>query len=126
MSADAAKLMDTGIAAKYGPIINMDVTCKLRVVGEGRAISNLTIVRNMHIRHDPVVVAQAGNAYILRSSQIEGTEFANCVSIPYLKARRLAGVFLVLWYFANGTELKNTVVAPDPGMSGNDDMRTDS
>jgi hypothetical protein len=43
------------------PIIDLDVTSELRVVGENRVVADQTVMSQMHIGHDPVVVADTGD-----------------------------------------------------------------
>jgi hypothetical protein len=48
----------------------------------------------MHIGHDPVVVADAGDPDILGGADVEGAELANGVAVTDLQAGRLAAYFL--------------------------------
>jgi hypothetical protein len=111
---------------KYCVVTDVHVPGQLRVVGENGVITDLAVVRKMHISHDPVVVAQTRDAGILRRAAIERAEFANRVAITDLEPGRLTCVFLVLRRFAERHELEYAVVAPDAGMAGDDRMRTDA
>jgi len=44
-----------GETAQDRPITDSDVAAKLRVVGEDRVVTNLAVVRHVHVGHDPVV-----------------------------------------------------------------------
>jgi hypothetical protein len=125
VGADAHELMDHGEAAEDGPIANLDMACQLGVVGEDGLVADLAIVRQMHIGHDPVVVAQASDAGILRRAAIEGAELADRVAVADLEPGRLAGILLVLRGFTDRAELEDAIVAADAGMSGQHHMRTD-
>ena len=59
----------------------MDMTSQLRTVGKNRMASDLAIVSQMHIRHDPVVIPQTGDTFVLNGSQIECAEFPNGIAI---------------------------------------------
>ena len=50
----------------------------------------------MHIRHDPVVVAQAGFAYACDRACVEGGEFTDGVVVADDEFGGLARVFFVL------------------------------
>ena len=78
----------------------------------------------MHVSHDPVVVAQTGHAHILRGTDIEGAEFADGVVIADFQPGRLTGVFLVLRNGTQRAELENAVVLADAGMPFNHHVRT--
>jgi len=61
----------------------------------------------MHIGHDPVMVANARHADILRGAEVEGAELADSVCDRDFQPRRFTGVLLVLRNLAQRTELKN-------------------
>ncbi len=125
VGADAHELMHAGETAEDGPVADMDVARQLRVVGEDGLVADLAVVRQMDIGHDPVVITEAGYPGVLRRAAVEGAELADGVAIADFEAGRLAGVFLVLRLFADGTELENAVVAADPGMAADHHMGTD-
>src|SRR5690606_23877275 len=70
--ADAHELVYGRRSAQYGPVIDVDMTGQLNAVGDDRVIGDLAIVRNVHIGHDPVVVAHAGYADVLRRAGVDG------------------------------------------------------
>ena len=125
MRADVAELMHPGIAAENCPVVYMHVPPKLRIVGEDRPVAHLAIVRDMHVGHDPVVVADAGHARVLYGSGVERTVFADGVAVADGQFGRLAAVFFVLRLFAERTELEYPVAATDPRPTGNHHMRAD-
>src|SRR5437868_12562347 len=88
-------------------------------------VADLAIVRDMHVGHDPIVVADRCHATILRRTRIDRAELANSVSVPDFEPRRLAGVFFVLWVAADRGELKDAIVAPDAGSARYVGMRAD-
>ena len=65
------------IAAKNCPVVHMHMPGQLRVVGKDRAVTNMAIMGDMHVGHDPVVAADARNAGILSRTEVEGAEFRN-------------------------------------------------
>src|SRR5260221_10598319 len=79
----------------------------------------------MHIGHQPVVVADAGNAFVLHGAAIEGAIFADGVAITDVERRGLALIFLVLVGLAQRDKMENAVVAADTGMAGDHGMMAD-
>jgi uncharacterized protein (DUF2336 family) len=124
VGADAHELMNHREAAEDGPVANMHMAGELGVVGEDGTVADLAIMRQMHIGHDPVVVAQASDAGILRGAAIEGAELPDRVASP-ISVGRFAGVFLVLRLFADGAELEDAIVAAHAGVPGQHDMGAD-
>src|SRR4051794_1481029 len=78
---------------------------------------------NMYISHDPVVIADAGHAGILRGTEVESAKFPNCVAVADFKPCRLASIFLVLRRSADGRKLEKTVVAANRRVALDHDVR---
>ena len=125
MSPDAAELMHAGETAENCPVIDHHMTGQRGIVGEGYLVADLAIVRDMHVGHDPVVVANRGHAAILHRAQVKGAKLANGVAVADLQTGRFAGIFLVLRHFTQRAELEDAVVAPDTGMAPDHAMRSD-
>src|SRR5690606_20155410 len=125
VSADLAELVYAGQAADDGPVAYMHVAAQLHRVGDDRVVANMAIVRNVHVGHDPVVIAQRGDAAILHGAGIEGSEFAHRIAVADHQARGLAGIFLVLRHAADRAEPVETVVAADGGDAVQHAMRAD-
>ena len=96
-----------------------------RTVGKRRVVADLAIVCNVHVGHDPVVVADAGDARVLNRSPIQGAKFADRVVVADRKECRFASVFLVLRGGTQRIELPDAVAAPDRGRPFDDAVRTD-
>jgi hypothetical protein len=45
-------------------------------------VADLAVVRDMHVGHDPVVVADARHAGVLDGAQVEGAELADVLRSP--------------------------------------------
>src|SRR5690606_3557461 len=90
-----------------------------------RVFADLTIVRDMPVSHDPVVIAYPGDAGILRGAAVERAKLANGVVIANFQLRGFSAVFLVLRHFADGTELVNRVALAYPGVFTDHHMRAD-
>ena len=68
-------------------------------------ITNLAIVRNMHIGHDPVVITNPSNSLILRSTRMNGCELPNRISVTNDELGRLTAVFHVLRFATDGRKV---------------------
>src|SRR3970040_1402055 len=58
--------------------------------------ADLAVVREVHVRHDPVVVAHARHARVARRAAVDGDVFAYRVAVADLHGRVFAALFLVL------------------------------
>src|SRR5690606_32853537 len=102
----------------------MNMAGKLNTVGHDGVAAYLTIVGNMHISHNPVVVAHAGNANILGCARADRDIFTNGIAVADFQACRLALVFFVLRNAANGTKPIESIVGAYGGVAINDAMRS--
>jgi hypothetical protein len=84
------------------------------------------IMRQMHVGHDPIVVAQPRYTGVLHGSAIKRAKFAYRVAVTDFEARRLAGVFLVLGFGTQRDELEYPVIASDTRVARDNRMRTDA
>ena len=124
-------------AAHGHPIADLHVTAQRRAIRHHDLIAQLTIVRDMRIRHQQIVVADARHALVVGGAAIHGDGFAKHIAVADLEARRLAVVFLVLRRIAQRGELEYLVVGADarravdhrmrayPGAGADDDIRAD-
>lgn len=102
--ADAYKLMDGAEASKDCPVADMHVPAKLHAIGNDGMVRDLAIVRDMRIRHDPVIIQNARNTGILRGTGIDGDVLAHRIAIPYFEPGWFATVFLILRHSAYRAE----------------------
>src|SRR5882762_1754317 len=109
--ADRDELMRSGKPAEHGIVSDLDVTGKRRDIGKDRVVADPAIMRDMHIGHDPVVVADARNARVLHGAAAESAIFADGVAVADLERRRLPTVFLVLGRSAERTESENSILS---------------
>ena len=118
----SAKLVNHCKAAQNDPIAHMHMSGQLGTVGKDGVIANVTIVCQMNVGHDPIVIAQRRYACIARRAYIEGAKLSNGVAIANDQLARLAGVFFVLGHCAQRIELKYLVVFANGGVPLNDAM----
>src|SRR5688572_15284998 len=104
-------------------ITNVHMSCQLGAIRENGVIADLAVVCQMHIRHDPVVIAQPGDPGVLYRATVKGAEFAYGIPIADFEPSRLSCIFLVLRRLAQRYELKNPVVTADAGTAGNHRVR---
>ncbi len=124
MFANVAKLVDTREATQNDMIIDDDVTCESRIVGEYRMITDQTIMSNMNICHDPVIITKAGNASPWSCTTINGAKLPDDIIVSYFECGFVfALVFFILGIIADRTKLKNFVIFPDFCLPIYNDMR---
>ena len=81
MSTNPDKLVNPRHTAHNGPVTDFYMSCNLCITRENGVVANLTIMRNVDIGHDPVIVADACDSLILRSSCMNRRELTNCIAI---------------------------------------------
>ena len=99
MDANFYELMHAGKSTERCPITDLNMSCQLRAIGNRGVATHHAIMRDMHIRHQPVIVADTGHALILHGATIETAVFANRIPITDFKLRRLALIFFILIRF---------------------------
>src|SRR3970282_209769 len=123
--ADVHELVYQGGRAQNGPVAHVHVARELAGIGEDRLAADLAVVREVHVRHDPVVVAHARHARVARRAAVDGDVFAYRVAVADLHGRVFAAIFLVLRRRADGGELIDAVVAADAHAAIEDHVRPD-
>ena len=98
---------------------------QLHRVGQDEVAAQPAIVRDVHVGHDPVVVAQARDAGVLHGAGVDGDVLADGVAVADLQPRGLAGVLLVLRRGADAGEREEAVVPPDGGVAVDHAVRAD-
>ena len=94
--ADATELVHAGQATDDGPVVDLHMAGQRGVVGKDGVAADLHVMGEVHVGHDPVVVAHPGHACILHRAPVEGAKLADGVAVPDFQARRLAAVLHVL------------------------------
>ncbi len=94
--ADIAKLKHQRVAAQHHIIADVDMAGQGSVVGKNSVAAHHAVVRQMHISHNPVVIADAGFAQAGNGAGVEGGEFADGVAVADNQAGGLVAVFFVL------------------------------
>lgn len=124
VGAQPAELMDGGKATANNIVVDTHMAGQCGVIGKNNVIAHHAIVRDVHVGHDPVVVADAGNATFLGGTPINGAEFAKGIAVANFQFRWLAAVLFVLRILADRCELKDAVVAAYRCQAFHDGMRT--
>src|SRR5690606_20925995 len=122
---DAYKLAYRRQAAQDRPVADMDMAGQLHAIGNDGMVAHLAIMGDMHIGHDPVVVAEPRHAYVLGGAGIDGDIFAHHVAVADFKARGFARIFFVLGHAPYGAETVEVVVGTHRGQAVDDAMRAD-
>src|SRR5436190_15211904 len=111
--ADVHELVHQRGRTEDRPVADDDVAGELAGVGENGLVADLAVVREVHVGHDPVLVAQPRDAGIERRAAVDGHVLADGVVVADLHAGVLAGVFLVLRRRAKRGEVEDLVAAAD-------------
>ncbi len=85
-------------------------------VGKDGVRADHAVMGNVHVGHDPVVVADAGEALVLSRAAVDRDALTKGVAIADLKSGRFAPIFLVLGRAAQrGMRMNDVVPAEDRG-----------
>ena len=98
---------------------------KLNDIRKNRMARNLTVVRNMHVGHDPVVVPQSGYADVLHGSTIDRNELAYRVAVTDFKRGVFAAILLILWWPSHGCVMMDRVLATNTRAALEHDVGSD-
>ena len=123
--ADLAELEHQRVAAQDDVVADGNVSGEGGVVGEDGVVADDAVVREVAVRHNPVVVADAGFADAGYRAEVEGGEFADGVAVADNQTGGLAAVFFVLRDGAQAGELENAVVFADGGVPFDNGVRAD-
>src|SRR2546426_9196487 len=123
MRADADVLMHRTHGADYGPILDRHMSAESGGIGQDHAITNYTIVGDVGVRHNQVVIAHTGDATTFYRSAIDGDELADLVVIANFQLCWLAGVSHVLWRQPDGGKWKEAVIRANFGRTFHRDVR---
>ena len=72
------------------------MACQLGIVRKNGVIAHHTVVRQMDIGHQPVVVTDPGNACVAGRADVEGAKLTDRIAITNDQFARFAGVFFIL------------------------------
>ena len=125
MRTDFHELVHHGEPAQNSPIPDLYMTCQLRIIGKNGVVADLAIVRQVHVSHQPVVVANPGHATVPGRPNVEGTKFTNGVAVADHQFTGLTSILFVLRYGAEGVELEDAVVPADRGVPLQHAVRAD-
>src|SRR5690625_4390160 len=126
MRTNMHELMNGGQAAQYDPVTHMNMTGKLYRIGNHRMAANLAIMSNMHIRHDPVIVAQSRRTDVLNGADIDCHVLTKRISIADHESSWFAAILFVLRMPAYRTKTVEIVISSNAGMAVNHTVRTDN
>lgn len=126
VTAQPAKLVHPGKSSEDDMLIHTHMTGKRCIVCKRVVITDQAIVGDVDIGHDPVVIAEPGDAATTHCAAVDGAEFTYRIVITDFKHRLGFTVeFLVLRVSTDGAVMMDMVAASDPGRTVDDDMGTD-
>ena len=85
--ADPHELVHAGVAAEDRPVAHLRVTRELGLVREDGVAPDHAVVRDVHVRHDPVVAADPRDTAALDGAQVERAVLADHVVVADLETR---------------------------------------
>jgi hypothetical protein len=107
-------------------IVNFDVAGQSRVVRKYGIVTNVAVVRDVTISHNPIVVPERRFSATVRGPSVYAAVFADDVVLANLECRVSRIIeFFILWIFAYRTKVINFCATSDPSWTLDDDMRAD-
>src|SRR5262245_62404431 len=103
-------------------VLDDDVACQRRGVRQNDMISQDTVVRNVAVSHDKIVVANDGASAALRRAAMYGDILAKDVVVSNDEFSRFAFVLQVLRRKPDRAKRKKTTPPADPRRTLNDYM----
>src|SRR5436305_1890557 len=76
MAADPAELMHAGSGADVHEVFNGDMAAERRHVAENRVAADVAIVRDVHVRHEHVAIADRRHATAALRAAVDRDELA--------------------------------------------------
>ena len=96
VAADAAELMDAGVGADVAKSSTDTWPPSVALRSEDRVAADMAVVRDVHVVHEQVAVADRRPAAAAGRAAMDGDELAEDVALADLEPRRLAFVLQVL------------------------------
>ncbi len=125
MGADVAILMHQGETGQDRPIVNVHVASQCRVVDQDAMVADHTVMADVRIGHDQVVVTQGGFGTILHSATVNGHAFTDDVVITDYQACFFTLVLHVRGVFAYRGKLVDAIVFANAGRTFEDHVWPD-
>ncbi|MNI54337.1 hypothetical protein D3C73_1092290 [compost metagenome] len=124
MRADVAVLVHQGETGQDRPVTHMHMPGQRGVVHQDAMVADHTVMADVGIGHDQVVVTQRGFSAVLDRATVNGHTLANHVVITDHQARWLPFVLQVRGVFADRGKLVDAIVLADPGRPLEHHVRT--
>ena len=125
MAADAAELVNAGVRADRGVIIDADMAAERGAIAEDGVTAQVTVVGDVHVRHEQVAVPDRGLATATRGATIDRDELAERVALADDEPRPLALVLQILRRQADRGHREDHRLVPDRGLTVDDDGGAD-
>jgi len=123
--SDPGVLMQSGISAEHGKIIDLCVAREATEARDDRVISDLAVVADMSAIHDVVVVADTRATPTGRRTHVDRDLFSNLCPLTDLETGRFAVEGPVLWFGPEARIGKDPTIRTDSRPSEQGDMRSD-
>ena len=120
-----AELVHQGEAAEDSPVTNLDMTGQGAIIDQHRIIADHTIVTDMNIGHQQIVITDGGLGPVLDRTPVDGDIFANSIVIADDEASGLITIFQIWRRLADTGELVDVVARANDRGPPNDHVRFD-
>jgi hypothetical protein len=118
-------LMQSGIRAKNGEIVDARVSRESTEACDDCVIPNLTVMPDMRAVHDIVVIADSRASTAIRSPDVDRDLFSNLCACTNLESRRFAIERLILWFSAKACVWEDSTVFPNDRATEERDVSAD-
>ena len=114
--------MHTGESAENSKVLHLDMAGERRIVGHDHAVADLTVMGDMHARHEEAVIADSRGAAAMGGAGMHGDMLADLVVAADDQIRLLAPIFQILGPMAEAGEGKDAAAFAERRPSGDHHM----
>ena len=125
MLPDPAELVDRRAGADVGEVLDRHVAAQRRMRPKMTSLADVAVVRDVHVGHEDVAVADRGHAAAAARAAVDGDELAEDVAAADDQPRFLAAELQVLRDQADRRERIDLGVVADLGPAVDDRRRAD-
>src|SRR5579885_2875728 len=117
--------MNAAKGSDHSPVFYSDMSCERHAIGEHGMVADDHVMRHMNIRHQQIVVADAGDQAASFRATVNRHELADSVAVSNARLRSLAFIFQILRRDAYCRVGVEQVVLPEARALANLDARAD-
>ena len=114
---DFHELINDRESSQNDPVPYLYMTGQLRVICKNGVVAHDTVMGQVHIRHQPIVIPHSRDASASGGSYVECRKLANSIAIANNQLTRLTRILFVLRNSTQGAELKYPVIPSNGGVA---------